>query len=118
MTTILMILMLPIGLYVYFGVEKKDKLAYQKVFDDFHAKTLANKNLTDKEKILKFEQMLEQNDYEIVEVTEQKVVAKRKILSMGLMMIGLGLYIVGLFLYLFYFYVFQKPHTVVFTLNS
>ena len=118
MTTILMIILFPLGLYVYFGREKKDKLAYQKVFDDFHAKTLANAKLTDKEKLLKFELMLEQNDYEIIEVTEKKVVAKRKILSMGLIMIGLGLYIVGLFLYLFYFYVFQKPHTVVFDLNS
>lgn len=117
MTTLLMLLMFPIGLYVYFGKEKKDKLAYQKVFDDFHTKTLANKNLTDKEKLLRFEQMLEQNAYEVVEVNEHRVVAKKKVLSLGLMMIGLGLYIIGLFIYLLYYFYFQKPHIVVFELN-
>ena len=110
--------MFPIGLYVYFGREKKDKVVYQKVFDDFHEKTLANKNLTDKEKLQRFEQMLEQNAYEIVEVSEQRVVAKKKVLSMGLMMMGLGLYIVGLFVYLLYFYSFQKAHEVVFELRA
>ncbi|CAA6808327.1 MAG: Unknown protein [uncultured Sulfurovum sp.] len=118
MTTVLMILMLPIGLYVYFGVEKKDKLAYQKVFDDFHQITIENTKLTDKEKLLRFEQMLEQNTYEIVEITEQRVVAKKKVLSMGLMMIGLGLYIIGLFVYLLYYATLQKPHKVVFTLSK
>jgi hypothetical protein len=108
--------MFPIGLYVYLGKEKQDKIAYQKVFDDFHEKTLANKNLTDKEKLLRFEQMLEQNAYEVIEVSEQRVIAKKKILSMGLMMMGLGVYIVGLFIYLFYYFYFQKPHEVVFKL--
>ncbi|CAA6822039.1 MAG: Unknown protein [uncultured Sulfurovum sp.] len=117
MTTVLMILMLPMGLYVYFWVEKKDQIAYQKVFDDYQQKIVNNQNLTDAQKIVKFEQMLEQNGYEVTEVTLKRVVAKRKILSMGLIMIGLGLYIVGLFVYLFYFYVLQKPHTVVFELN-
>jgi cytochrome b subunit of formate dehydrogenase len=109
--------MFPIGLYVYFGKEKKDKIAYQKVFDDFHEKTLANKHLSDEEKLKKFEQMLEQNAYEVIEVTEQRVVAQKKVLSMGLMMMGLGLYIVGIFIYLLYFYTLQKPHKVVFELS-
>jgi len=117
MTTLLMILMFPIGIYVYFGKEKKDKIAYQKVFDDFHTKTLANKNLTDEEKLLRFEQMLEQNAYEIVEVSEHRVVAQKKILSMGLMMMGLGVYIIGLFVYLVYYFYFQKAHEVLFELK-
>lgn len=119
MTTILMLLMLlmfPIGCYVYFGREREDKIAYQKVFDDFHKKTLANKNLSNDEKLLRFEKMLEQNAYDVIEVTESKVVAKKKVLSMGLMMMGLGLYIIGLFIYLLYFYTLQKPHKVVFEL--
>lgn len=118
MTTVLMVLLFPIGFYVYFFVEKKDRLAYQKVFDDFHDKTVTDKKLSDAQKILKFEQMLEQNTYEIVDVNKERVVGKKKVLSMGLMMMGLGLYIVGLFVYLFYFYVLQKPHTVVFELSN
>ena len=63
--------------------------------------------------------MLEQNTYEVIEVSEHRVVAKKKVLSMGLMMMGLGVYIIGLFVYLFYFFYFfyfQKAHEVVFDL--
>jgi hypothetical protein len=108
--------MLPIGLYVYFGKEKKDKKTYQSVFDDFEQKTLNRKNLNNQEKIELFEQMLEQNGYKVVSVTETSVKAQKKILSLGLMMIGVGIYIVGLLLYLLYYFYFQKPHEIVFQL--
>lgn len=114
MTTVLMLLMLPIGLYVYFGKEKKDREIYQAVFDDFELKTAKRKNLSNKEKIELFEQMLEQNGYKVVEVTETTVKAQKKILSMGLMMIGTGIYIVGLLVYLVYYFYLQKPHEIIF----
>jgi hypothetical protein len=114
MTTILMLLMLPIGLYVYFGKEKKDREIYQAVFDDFELKTVTRKNLTDREKIELFEQMLEQNGYKVVDVTETTVKAQKKILSMGLMMIGTGVYIIGLLVYLVYYFYLQKPHEIIF----
>jgi len=113
-TTVLMLLMLPIGLYVYFGKEKKDREIYQAVFDDFELKTAKRKNLSNKEKIELFEQMLEQNGYKVVEVTETTVKAQKKILSMGLMMIGTGIYIVGLLVYLVYYFYLQKPHEIIF----
>ena len=116
MTTILMLLMFPIGLYVYFGREKKDRKIYQAVFDDFELKTVNRNNLSNREKIGLFEQMLEQNGYKVVEVTENSVKAQKKILSMGLMMIGMGIYIVGLLFYLLYYFYFQKPHEIVFKL--
>jgi hypothetical protein len=118
MTTILMLLMLPIGLYVYFGREKKDKEVYLAVFDDFYKKTVKSKILSEHQKIERFEQMLEQNGYKIVEVTSTKVVAQKKILSMGLMMIGIGFYIIGLFVYLLYYFYLQKPHEIVFELHE
>ena len=113
-TTILMLLMLPIGIYVYFGREKKDQRIYQSVFDDFYLKTLKNKTLTDAQKIEHFEQMLEQNGYEVIEISEHKVVAQKKILSMGLMMIGIGVYIIGLLVYLVYYFYLQKSHEIIF----
>jgi len=116
MTTILMLLMFPIGLYVYFKKEKKDNRLYQSVFDDFELKTVNRKNLNNQEKIELFERMLEQNGYKIVEVTETTVKGQKKILSMGLMMMGTGIYIVGLFLYLLYYFYWQKPHEIVFKL--
>lgn len=118
MTTILMLLMFPIGLYVYFGREKKDRKVYQTVFDDFELKTAKRKNLTNEEKIEQFELMLEQNGYKVVEVTETTVTAHKKILSMGLMMIGIGLYVVGLFVYLFYYFYLQKPHEIIFDIHK
>jgi hypothetical protein len=105
--------MLPIGLYTYFFIEKKDKEKYQAVFDDFQVNTL-KREITNAQKLELFEQMLEQNTYEIREQTQEYVVGEKKVLSMGLMMMGLGVYIIGLFFYLFYFYLFQKPHRVEF----
>ena len=114
MTTVLMLLMLPIGLYVYFGKEKKDREVYQAVFNDFELKIAKRKELSNKEKIELFEQMLEQNGYNVVEVTDTTVKAQKKILSMGLMMMGIGIYIVGLLLYLVYYFYLQKPHEIIF----
>ena len=116
MTTVLMLLMFPIGLYTYFVIEKKDKEKYQAVFDNFQV-TINNKNISDAEKLKFFDLMLEQNSYEIIEENESVVIGEKKVLSMGLMMIGLGIYIIGLFIYLFYFYYFQKPHRVEFRLS-
>jgi hypothetical protein len=109
-----MLLILPIGLYVYFGKEKKDREIYQAVFDDFELKTAKRKDLSNKEKIELFEQMLEQNGYKVVEVTETTVKAQKKILSMGLMMIGIGVYIIGLLVYLVYYFYLQKSHEIIF----
>ena len=117
MTTVLMLLMLPIGLYVYFGKEKKDREIYQAVFDNFELK-IVKKNLSNKEKIELFEQMLEQNGYNVIEVTDTTVKAQKKILSIGLMMIGIGIYIIGLFLYLVYYFYFQKPHEIIFDIHK
>ena len=113
MTTIIMLLLFPIGLYSYFFIEKKDQQKYQAVFDDFEVSTNKRK-ISDLEKLELFEQMLEQNGYEIVEQNRKMVVGEKKVLSMSFMMMGLGLYIVGLFFYLFYYFYFQKPHRVEF----
>ena len=117
MTTIIMLFMLPIGLYVYFNKEKKDNIAYQIVFDDFYNKTRNNQKLSHQEKLERFEQMLEQNDYDIIEADEEKVIGQKKILSMGLIMIGIGFYLIGLLFYLLYYFYIQKPHKVVFSLK-
>ena len=116
MTTLLMMLLFPIGLYTYFVIEKKTKRAYQKVFDDFQIKTSSNSKLSNKAKLNLFEQMLLQNEYEVTQINETRVVAEKKVLSMAFIFMGLGLYIVGIFVYLAYFFWFQKPHKVEFCL--
>lgn len=114
MTTLLMMLLFPIGLYTYFVIEKRTKKEYQAVFDNFQQSTLANEKLTNEEKLNLFEQMLLGNGYEIKERNEKKVVGDKKVLSMAFIFMGLGIYFVGLFFYLAYFFGFQKPHRVTF----
>jgi len=109
-----MLLLFPIGLYTYFGIEKRTKREYQLVFDNFQEKTESNSNLSTQEKLHLFEQMLLQNGYTIVKINSVGVIGEKKVLSMALMMMGLGIYIVGLFFYLAYFFWFQKPHRVEF----
>ncbi len=116
MTTIIMMFLFPIGLYTYFVIEKRTKKEYQKVFDDFQKSTSLSEKYTDEEKIARFEQMLEQNGYELVSVDNNSVIGEKKVLSMAFIMMGLGLYMVGLLFYLAYFFWFQKPHRVEFSL--
>ena len=117
MTTVLMLLMFPIGIYTYFFIEKKDKKIYQSVFDDFQKTTSQSKKLSKEEKIERFQQMLLRNGYEVITVTNSVVLGRKKVLSMGLILIGLGIYIIGIFFYLAYYFWFQKPHEVEFTLK-
>lgn len=118
MSQVLMMLLLPIGLYTYFFVEKKNKRLYQHTFDAFAQKISQNKNLSDEEKMQRYKAMLLSNGYTIVENTKTKIVGERKILSLGLMMIGTGLYIVGLLIYILYYYTMQKPHIVKFEIEK
>lgn len=112
MTQVLMMLLLPIGLYTYFFVERKNKRLYQHTFDAFGEKISKNRNLSDEEKMRSYKEMLLANGYTIVESTKNSITGERKILSLGLMMIGAGLYIIGLFIYILYYYTMQKPHIV------
>ena len=112
MSQVIMLLLFPIGLYFYFVVESKQKIAYQKVFDDFQEQIKNDDLLTQHEKLHLCEEMLKKNGYEIVELTEQYVKGEKRILSMSLFAMSVGVYYVGMFFYLAYYYWLQKPHVV------
>ena len=116
MTTVIMMLMFPMGLYTYLVIEKRVRREYQEVFDAFEYKTASNPSLNSSQKVELFEQMLMKNGYEVVSVDASHVVGEKKVLSMAWMMMGLGIYIIGLFFYLAYYFWFQKPHRVEFVL--
>ncbi len=118
MSQVLMMLLLPIGLYTYFFVERKNKRAYQETFDLFSQHISQDAKLSDVEKMQRYKAMLLTNGYTITEETKTRIVGERKILSLGLMMIGMGLYVVGLLIYIIYYYSLQKPHIVIFTVES
>ncbi len=114
MSQVIMLLLFPIGLYFYIVVESKQKIAYQKVFDDFQKQIKNDNSLTQHEKRHLCEEMLKKNGYTIVEHTEQRVKGEKKIFSMSLFAMSVGVYYVGMFFYLAYYYWVQKPHVVVY----
>ena len=118
MSQVLMMLLFPIGLYTYFFVERKNKRAYQETFDLFFQHISQDAKLSEVEKMQRYKAMLLTNGYTIIEESKTRIVGKRKILSLGLMMIGMGLYIVGLLVYIIYHYTLQKPHIVSFTVEN
>jgi Na+/melibiose symporter-like transporter len=101
-------LIMLIGAVVLF-FEHKNKKIYVKVFDDFYEKTMQNKALQTPQKALLLEQMLAKNGYG-VEKIEGKIIGKKKIFSLGWLLLTLFTYL------LFYFYL-QKPHVIVFNLS-
>ncbi len=109
MSQVILLLMFPMGIYVYFIVDKKNHKEYEKVFKDFEQSINFNKKEL-------FNKMLLKNGYAVVKINEHEIIGEKKILSLGLMMIGFGMYGIGLFIYLLYFYLFQSPHRVRFSL--
>ena len=112
MSQVIMMFLFPIGLYFYFFVERKDKPKYQKVFDDFQEKIQDDDSLSSEEKMRKYEDMLRQNGYTIVDATRTSIKGEKRILSMSLLAMSIGAYYVGVFVYLAYYFWMQKPHVV------
>jgi preprotein translocase subunit SecF len=104
MTTILLMLMFPIGMVFYYN-ERKSRGKYQAVFDDYIDKVDSSTELSDIQKLERVQKLFLANRYEVVSKTEDEIVAERKIFSMGLFMMGL-------FFYVFYYFFFQKPHSI------
>jgi len=113
MSQVIMLLLFPIGLYFYIQ-ERKARPAYEKVFSDFNKDTKDNDELSHKEKIQKYKDMLRKNEYKIIETTDTGVTGEKKIFSTSLFAMGVGVYFVGAIIYLSYFYYIQSPHRVVF----
>lgn len=110
MTTILLMLIVPIGAIFYYH-ERQNRGKYQAVFDDYIDKVDRTSELSASQKIEQVKKLFLANRYEVVYQSDDKIIAERKVLSMGLLMMGL-------FVYLFYFYFFQKPHRITYSVLS
>ncbi len=104
MSTILLMLLFPIGALFYYN-EQKNKSKYQAVFDDYIKKVDTSPDLSNSQKIEQVRKLFLANRYEVTHESEDEIIAERKILSMGLLMMGL-------FVYVFYFFFFQKAHSI------
>ncbi len=109
MTTILLMLLLPIGA-LFYRYELKHRGKYQAIFDDYIQKVDASEELTDAEKLSQVRKLFLANRYEVHVISDKEIMGERKILSMGLLMMGL-------FFYVFYFFFFQKPHQIVYKIK-
>lgn len=114
MTALLVFILFPIGLYFYLKVEKKADKKYIEVFDDFYTKTKNSKISKEKKREL-FKAMLIKNGYKIEE-TKDEIVGEKKVISVSLIVMSIGIYYIGLLFYLIYYFLFKKPHIVVFKL--
>lgn len=114
MTTVIMLLAFPIGIFLLLQ-EKKSRIKYQAVFDDFYKETLDDDRLNDDTKLARFKAMLINNHY-TVNTYENRVVGEKKLFSIGYMFIGIGTLYLGLIVYILYYLYLQKPHRVEFAL--
>jgi len=118
MGTIILIFLLPIAIYFYLFVEPKIKRRYFDTFTKFEDELRADKDLTDQQKLERYEAMLQNNRYTITHKTKTEIIGERKIFSMPIFAIGVGLYVVGALIYLLYFFFIQRPHVLTFQLNN
>jgi len=109
MTTILLMLIVPIGAIFYYH-ERKNRGKYQAVFDDYIQKVDSDSTLSPSQKIEQVKKLFLANRYEVTYQSEDTIIAERKVLSMGLLMMGLLFYV-------FYFFFFQKPHIIKYNLS-
>jgi len=109
MSTILLMLIFPLGVLFYIN-EQRSKGKYQAVFDEYIKKVDASADMTDDEKLQRVKELFIANRYDVKEVNKKEIIAQRKILSLGLLFMGL-------FIYVFYFFFFQKPHTMTYKIK-
>ena len=110
MSTILLMLIFPIGAMFYYN-EQKNKGKYLAVFDDYIKKIDEDDDIAVAQKITQIRKLFLANRYEVTYESADEIIAERKILSMGLLMMGL-------FVYVFYFFFFQKPHKIDYKIKS
>ena len=118
MSQVIMLFLFPLGLYFYFFKERPARPVYDKVFTDFETKVQNKISLTDVQQIQLYQEMLEKNDYTIIETTGTTVIGKKRIFSMSLFAMSAGLYFIGAVFYLLYWYYLQTPHRVVFNTSK
>ncbi len=113
MTTIIMLISLPIGIYILFQ-EKENMRRYQAVFDDFYDELQLDSSLLKKEKLQLLQDMFYKNHYDVIKIQENSIEAQKKLFSIGWLFVGIGTFYIGLIIYIIYYFYFQKPHVLMF----
>ena len=112
MTTVLMIILFPIGI-IFFIYERRNRKENKQIFDDYTLEVMSHESYTLKEKVHKITHMYENNHYKVLTQTDTHAVVAKKHYSIGLTFMGYGsLNLIGLSFYLIYFFFIQKEEII------
>ncbi len=117
MTLVITFFSIPIGILLLIN-EHRNFHKYEAIFSDFLLEVQADDRLDDKAKLARLRAMLEHNYYHVLWISEKKIVAEKKLFSMGWLSIGIGAAYIGALIYMIYYFKFQKPHMVTFSLET
>lgn len=116
MTLVITFFSIPIGILLLIN-ERKNFHKYEAIFSDFLLVVQSDDRLDDKAKLARLRAMLEHNHYHILWISESEIAAEKKLFSPGWLSIGIGAAYLGALIYMFYYFKFQRPHLVTFTIK-
>ena len=117
MSLVITLFSIPIGILLLIN-EYRNFHKYEAIFSDFLLEVQADDRLDDKAKLARLRAMLEHNYYQVLWISENQIAAEKKLFSPGWLSIGVGIAFIGVLIYMIYYFKFQKPHMVTFTLKS
>ena len=117
MTTVIMIFILPIGIFIYFWDKKNYRQALE-LFESYILK-IKHSDLSDDEMIKNVEMMFYKNDYKIIRHSKGPFIAEKKHFNIGTLLIMFGLMnVIGLLLYLIFYRFLLKPRRLLIDVKS
>jgi hypothetical protein len=109
MTTVVLLLALPLGLLLLW-FDKKNVAEAEYMFDAFLEQLRHDEGLTGKEKVERADEMFRHNGFRRVEISSHHLIVERKHFNLGVFVIAFAvLNYIGVLLYLGYYFLLQKP---------
>jgi hypothetical protein len=109
MTTVLLLLTLPLGLLLLW-FDKKNVAEAEYMFEAFTEQLRHDESLSAQEKVARADEMFWHNGFRRVEKSAHHLVVERKHFNMGILVIAFALLnYIGVLLYLGYYFLLQKP---------
>ncbi|MCX6074068.1 MAG: hypothetical protein NTY39_07110 [Campylobacterales bacterium] len=117
MSTIIMLFVLPLGIFVYFW-DRRNYAQSLEMFRDYCVQ-MNHADFSENEKMDRIDEMFYQNGYTRIERTDSRLVIEKKHFNIGVLFICLGaLTYFGLFIYLIYYRFFLKARRVIVDLDE
>jgi hypothetical protein len=109
MTTVILLLTLPLGLLLLW-FDKKNVAEAEYMFDAFLEQLRHDEGFSAKEKVARADEMFRHNGFNRVEKSGHHLIVERKHFNLGILVIAFALLnYIGVLLYLGYYFLLQKP---------